>query len=179
MSCDEITGISYAKLLSILYQLCIAEKTGTLFITTSDNATVVFILREGLVTACTWEHERGLAALRKIKDLKTGHYVFSKNVFFSLQQHADLPTTAQILILLGHQVPENSPLLQRQVESSKCYRGATVACGEAEHDDKHSSIIYRGVVVDEDEVEEIEETTYALVPESAKEKRRTYRGCHY
>lgn len=182
MSCDEISGISYAKLLSILYQLCITEKTGTLFITTSDNATVAVILREGLITACAWDHERGLAAVRKIKELKMGHYVFSENIFFSLQQHDDLPTTAHILSLLGHEIPEDSPLLQREPEPTKCYRGATVMCDEAGHEHKHTSIVYRGVVMSEQEVEmeAAEEMAYTPVSsDSDKEKRRTYRGCHY
>ncbi|WP_353570159.1 hypothetical protein [Candidatus Albibeggiatoa sp. nov. BB20] len=181
MSCDEFTGISYAKLLSILYQLCVTEKTGTLFITTWDNATVAIILREGLVSACTWEHERGLAAVRKIREVKTGHYVFSENVFFSLQQHNDLPITAQLLNSLGHDIPDNSPLLQRQSESSKCYRGATIACDESAREEKHSPIVYRGVVMNEQEVEmeEAEDMAYTPMPSSNKEKRRTYRGCHY
>ena len=175
-----MSGVSYAKLLSILYQLCITEKTGTLFITTSDSSTVAIILREGLITACTWEHERGFAAIRKIKELKMGHYVFSENIFFSLQQHSDLPITAQILTLLGYEVAEDSPLYERQSEPAKCYRGATVMCDEAGYDDKHSPIIYRGVVMSEQdaELEQVEEMAYTPVT-SEKDKRRTYRGCQY
>lgn len=174
MSCDKIQGLSYAKLLAILYQLCVAKKTGTLFVTASNNLTVAVILREGLISACVCEHECGLAAVRKIKQLKTGHYVFSENVFFSLQQHTDLPTTAQIFILLGYQVPQDSPLLQRQLETAKCYRGATVMCDDSGRDDKHSPIIYRGVVMAE--IETVEEMTYTP---ALSDKRRTYRGCHY
>ncbi len=174
---NETNNVSYAKLLSALYQLCIAEQTGTFFVTAPDGVTVAFILRKGVVTACIWEHEQGLTALRRIKELKTGHYVFSENVFFSLQQHDDLPSTAQIFKLLGHLLPENSPLLKS--DSIKRYRGASVVCEQAlQHEEnKQPTIIYRGIKIDNQHAE-MEELACSPVTCSS-EKRYTYRGCHY
>jgi hypothetical protein len=136
--------MNYQKLLAILYNLCLAEKTGSLFITVASNISATIVLQQGVITACFYCHEQGLVAVKNIKQFKLVNYVFTEKILFSLQLHHDLPATSQILYLLGYKLPENSPLLRR-FENNKCYRGAMII----EELDKnppvtHKSHTYRG-----------------------------------
>jgi hypothetical protein len=93
---DGKTYLEYDGLMQELQRLCDEGRTGTMFITTTHNHSIRFILHEGQITSCVYRVKRGFDALDKIKSMEGGTYRFADDVFTSMDE-LNLPPTGEIL----------------------------------------------------------------------------------
>lgn len=92
--------LDYRDVLGEVRRLCAEGRTGTIFVTTSDNHAARFMLRGGAITAVLYGLQSGLAAVASITRITGGRLRYSEE----LPQHApqeDLPPTRDLLTLLG------------------------------------------------------------------------------
>lgn len=148
--------LSFHELMEQLVALCRRRSTGTLFIASEDNRAVSFVLKEGDIISCSFGHFRGISAVEQIKQLVAGSCSFSEKIFFSLMEETNLPSTMDILELLGYPCPdlaELESLSHSHKVASAVYRGAVVkveANGESSTvPPKKSLRMYRGQVVEQ------------------------------
>jgi len=138
--------LTYHEIMTQLIELCQQQATGTVLICTMRNQAISFILQQGKIIGCFFEHQRGLAALKRIKNITTGTYTFCQNVFFSYQ--SDEVKTLSIQELFNYLNIEYSG----DEKFTKLYRGATVVANEKNEKkaiEKHIRI-YRGVIITDD-----------------------------
>lgn len=98
MSSDEGL-LSYRELIGELRRLCAEGRTGTLFITTSDNHPVRFVVRTGAITAVMFRQQTGGAALASIKRIAGGRLNYSTELF-DYGPPQELPSTPELLTVL-------------------------------------------------------------------------------
>jgi len=103
----EQAPLSYSRLMAELGALCAADRTGTMFIATTDNHAARIGLRQGRIVALVFRNQRGLDALDHIRKITAGRWSFSDAVM-DRGELADLPDTA---LLLGLLTGEEPPLL--------------------------------------------------------------------
>jgi len=94
------TYLEYDGLMKELQRLCDQGRTGTMFITTTHNHSIRFILHEGNITSCVYRVKRGFDALEKIKSMEGGTYRFADDVFTTMDE-LNLPPTGEILSSLA------------------------------------------------------------------------------
>ena len=97
---DGQTYLEYDGLMKELKRLCDQGRTGTMFITTTHNHSIRFILHEGKITSCVYRVKRGYDALEQIKSMEGGTYRFADDVFTTMDE-VDLPPTSEILSSLA------------------------------------------------------------------------------
>jgi hypothetical protein len=94
------TYLEYDGLMKELQRRCDQGRTGTMFITTTHNHSIRFILHDGNITSCVYRVKRGFDALEKIKSMEGGTYRFADDVFTSMDE-LNLPPTDEILSSLA------------------------------------------------------------------------------
>jgi hypothetical protein len=151
-------NLTLSEILSELNQYCVKKMSGTLFMTTQDNRSAGFVFQEGKVVSCAYGHERGLAALEKIKQIEIASCAFSDKLIFSLVDNsAALPNTPAIFDYLGYRYQETleTPnVTANETESTKkTYRGILINESK-EKEEKNPSAhksrrIYRGQILDD------------------------------
>ncbi|MFO1423164.1 MAG: response regulator [Candidatus Competibacteraceae bacterium] len=103
----------FDRLVLELRRLCKEKQSGTLFITTKEDRSARFVIRDGTVIGVTYGDKHGPEAIPLVKNIKEGHYTFSGNrAFLSYAESTarPLPGTPEILQLLGIdlEIPANS-----------------------------------------------------------------------
>jgi len=93
-------GLGYRDLIGEVRRLSAEGRTGTVFITTSDNHSVRFMLRGGTIGAVGFGLQTGLAAVTSIARITGGRLSFSDGLL-QHESQAELPPTAELLTLLG------------------------------------------------------------------------------
>jgi len=93
-------GLGYRELIGEVRRLSAEGRTGTVFITTSDNHSVRFVLRGGTISAVGFGLQTGLAAVTSIARITGGRLSFSDGLL-QHESQAELPPTAELLTLLG------------------------------------------------------------------------------
>jgi len=102
----EAAPISYGELVKELGALCAANRTGTMFIATTDNQSARIGLREGEIVSVVFRTRRGLEAADHLRKITGGRFSFSKTIV-DRESSDDLPPTSALLALLAG---EASPL---------------------------------------------------------------------
>jgi len=97
---DGLSYLDYGELMQELQRLCDEGRTGTMFITTTHNHSIRFILHEGDITSCVYRVKRGFDALERIKSMEGGTYRFADDVFTTMDE-LSLPPTSEILSSLS------------------------------------------------------------------------------
>jgi len=93
---EEKTLVGYAEILAVLAGLCRSNRTGTLFVTTSDKHSVRFVLEDGQIVSCNYSMKRGRDAIPLLKTIKAGSYRFSDGIFSTITE-IPLPPTETLL----------------------------------------------------------------------------------
>jgi len=96
--------IPYGQLLSELGALCSAQRTGTMFIATSDNQSARIGLRQGQIVSLVFRTQRGLEAIDHIRKITAGRFSFS-DALVDRDASADLPGTPDLLVWLSGDAP--------------------------------------------------------------------------
>jgi hypothetical protein len=95
----------YRQLMTELRALCAAERTGTMFVATTDNHSARIGLRKGGIVSLVFRTQRGFEAVEHIRKITGGRFSFSDAVV-DKEPHADLPQTSELLaLLLGDESP--------------------------------------------------------------------------
>jgi len=102
----EAAPISYGELVKELGALCAANRTGTMFIATTDNQSARIGLRKGEIVSVVFRTRRGLEAADHLRKITGGRFSFSKTIV-DRESSDDLPPTSALLALLAG---EASPL---------------------------------------------------------------------
>ena len=102
----EAAPISYGELVKELGALCAANRTGTMFIATTDNQSARIGLREGEIVSVVFRTRRGLEAADHLRKIAGGRFSFSQTIV-DRESSDDLPSTSALLALLAG---EASPL---------------------------------------------------------------------
>lgn len=145
--------LMYHEIMSQVNQLCLNRETGTVFIRSNDNRAVGFILKQGEIISCYFGHERGVEALRSIKNIIFGTFAFSDNIFLSSQEDEITPLGTQLVFEeLGLEYLEELPALmdEKTATNTKIYRGAVVSedSSSTPKSQKSRRRVYRGKVFD-------------------------------
>jgi hypothetical protein len=102
--------MSYRQLMRELGALCVAKRTGTMFIATTDNHSARIGLRQGDIVSLVFRTQRGVDALDHLRKITAGRWSFSDAVV-DKATHAELPRTADLLaLLLGDESPLSPPV---------------------------------------------------------------------
>lgn len=96
MAAEEKSMLQYDQLMAELKRLCSEKRTGTMFITTSDNHSARFVLSNGDIVSCNYSMKRGFDALPLLKNIKAGSYKFAESLFSSMSE-IPLPPTNEFL----------------------------------------------------------------------------------
>jgi len=96
---DDGRDLTYRQLIGEVRRLCVQRKTGSVFITTSDNHSVRFALQSGAIVAISFRNQTGLEALAAIQRVLKGSLSFSSGLADPKPQ-AGLPPTPELLALL-------------------------------------------------------------------------------
>jgi hypothetical protein len=102
----ESAPISFGELVKELGGLCAAQRTGTMFIATTDNQSARIGLREGAIVSMVFRTRRGLEAADHLRKITGGRFSFSETIVDRVASE-DLPSTSALLALLAG---EASPL---------------------------------------------------------------------
>lgn len=102
----EAAPISYGELVKELSALCAANRTGTMFIATTDNQSARIGLREGEIVSVVFRTRRGLEAADHLRKIAGGRFSFSETIV-DRESSDDLPSTSALLALFAG---EASPL---------------------------------------------------------------------
>lgn len=160
---DAKKSLTLAEILTELNRYCAAGISGTLFITTQDNRSAGFVFQNKQILSCAYGHERGLAALEKLKQMTHGSCAFSDKLIFSIvDETATLPQTPDIFAYLGHSYQEHFADETADASTSnaateagkKTYRGVPVAetapAAKPPNNDNSNKPrrIYRGQILD-------------------------------
>lgn len=91
---EEKTMVGYEQILAVLTDLCGSNRTGTLFITTSDRHAAWFVLQDGKIVSCNYSVKRGRDAIPLLKTIKAGSFRFANGVFGAIARDPLPPTEA-------------------------------------------------------------------------------------
>ena len=100
---DEPGLMPHDRLIDELHALCVAGRSGTMFIITGENHAAQFVLRNGEIVYLTYRLLRGLDALPSMRIFTVGRYRFQDEPV----DRADpgLPPTPDLLALLSPRSP--------------------------------------------------------------------------
>lgn len=93
--------LPYAELLSEIGRLSQEGATGTLFVRTDEEHTARFAFQNGRIVGVAYRVTRGVAAFPLIRKIKRASVEFTPGVVFTVGDHESLPSTPQLLGLLG------------------------------------------------------------------------------
>jgi hypothetical protein len=102
----EPAPISFGELVKELSGLCAAQRTGTMFIATTDNQSARIGLHGGAIVSVVFRTRRGLEAADHLRKITGGRFSFSETIVDRVGSD-DLPSTSALLALLAG---EASPL---------------------------------------------------------------------
>ena len=74
----EPAPISFGELVKELSGLCAAQRTGTMFIATTDNQSARIGLHEGAIVSVVFRTRRGLEAADHLRKITGGRFSFSE-----------------------------------------------------------------------------------------------------
>jgi len=100
---DEPGLLPHDRLIDELHSLCVAGRSGTMFIITGENHAAQFVLRGGEVVWVTYRLSRGLDALPSMRTFTAGRYRFQDETVD--RTDPGLPPTPDLLVLL---IPEHT-----------------------------------------------------------------------
>ena len=106
----EAAPISYGELVKELGALCAANRTGTMFIATTDNQSARIGLRDGQIVSVVFRTRRGLEAADHLRKIAGGRFSFSDAVVDRVSSD-DLPPTPALLALLAGEASSLPPSL--------------------------------------------------------------------
>lgn len=90
------------RLIDELHSLCVAGRSGTMFIITGENHAAQFVLRGGAIVCLTYRLLRGLDALPSMRTFTAGRYRFQDEIVE--RTDPGLPSTPDLLAML---IPEH------------------------------------------------------------------------
>jgi len=96
----EPAPVPYRQIVTELAALCRAQRTGTLFIATTDNQSARIGLREGEISSLVFRNQRGLEAIIQLRKIVAGRINFTDTVM-DRGPRGDLPMTVDLLAMLG------------------------------------------------------------------------------
>ena len=96
----EPAPVPYRQIVTELTALCRAQRTGTLFIATTDNQSARIGLREGEISSLAFRNQRGLEAIIQLRKIVAGRINFTDAVM-DRGPRGDLPMTVDLLAMLG------------------------------------------------------------------------------
>ena len=105
MSHAVFTGLP--SLADTLANFCREGRSGSLRIVTNDNHTAFFGLIAGQIVAVRYRIRKGGRAIEQMLGVKSGSYTFSEGE--AVEAQGELPSTAEILALLGAANPDLPP----------------------------------------------------------------------
>src|SRR2546426_12300373 len=100
----EPAPVPYRQIVTELAALCRAQRTGTLFIATTDNQSARIGLREGEIFSLAFRNQRGLEAIIQLRKIVAGRINFTDAVM-DRGPRGDLPMTVDLLAMLGTEDP--------------------------------------------------------------------------
>src|SRR5256885_2892154 len=100
----EPAPVPYRQIVTELAALCRAQRTGTLFIATTDNQSARIGLREGEISSLAFRNQRGFEALISLRKIVAGRIHFPHAVM-DPGPRGDPPITVDLLAMLGTQGP--------------------------------------------------------------------------
>lgn len=122
---NEQTILNQTQLLHQLSELCLQQKTGTLFMIIQNDHAAGFVIKQGEITYCFFDHLQGVEALEQIKNITLAKCSFSEKILFSFIDHLNQLSTVDIFTILGYHY--EPPLDNQSTEKSvKIYRGNIV-----------------------------------------------------
>ena len=113
----EAAPISYGELVKELGALCAANRTGTMFIATTDNQSARIGLRDGQIVSVVFRTRRGLEAADHLRKITGGRFSFSEAVVDRVSSD-NLPPTPALLGLLAGEASPLPPSLPRAPSAS-------------------------------------------------------------
>lgn len=96
---DEPGLMPHDRLIDELHALCVAGRSGTMFIITRENHAAQFVLRNGEIVYLTYRLLRGLEALPSMRIFTAGRYRFQDEPVD--RADPELPPTPDLLALLS------------------------------------------------------------------------------
>src|SRR2546422_4475312 len=96
----EPAPVPYRQIVTELTALCRAQRTGTLFIATTDNQSARIGLREGEISSLAFRNQRGLEAIIQLRKIVAGRINFTDALMVP-GPRGDLPMSLRLLALLG------------------------------------------------------------------------------
>lgn len=108
--------ITYKEFIELVQSMLTEKKTGTVFVRTDDNHSVIIGVRDGNIVSLSCGPRFGLEAIPLIKHLKTGSYRVED---VAVDHHAEeLPTSGKILELLKARGDSATPVESQQAVHS-------------------------------------------------------------
>ncbi|MGH7415319.1 MAG: hypothetical protein ACREKJ_14065 [Candidatus Rokuibacteriota bacterium] len=104
---DDPDLLRHDQLIVELRALCAAQRSGTMFIITTENHAAQFVLRDGEIVGLTYRLLRGPDALAGMKSFTGGRYRFQDETIERTDPR--LPATADLLALL---IPERAAAME-------------------------------------------------------------------
>jgi hypothetical protein len=95
--------LPHDRLIDELHSLCVAGRSGTMFIITGENHAAQFVLRGGTIVCLTYRLSRGLDALPSMRTFTAGRFRFQDETID--RTDPGLPPTPDLLAMLSPEHP--------------------------------------------------------------------------
>lgn len=93
--------LSYTEITEQLWQRCADGDSGTLCIATSGNQSARILFQEGRIVAVSLGNRKGLAAIAKLREVRSGRCSFHKEALMHEGSAEKMPATERILQYLA------------------------------------------------------------------------------
>ncbi len=149
--------LNQTQLIQWLNELCLNQKTGTLFMSVHNSHAAGFVIKVGEITYCFFDHWRNHEALQHIKNIALAKCNFSEKVLFSFIDHSTQLSTINIFNELGYTY---EPLPNIAEKVTRIYRG---------------NIVYNNDFIEEN-LPKIADQLSSTETNDTKKAKRIYRG---
>ena len=98
----------YQEIMQNLQDYCENKNSGTLFITTTNNHSIRFVLKQGIIVFLAYRFKQGKDALPLIKKIESGVFSFKKDTFAGKDDPTLLDTDTILNALSNKKTPPKS-----------------------------------------------------------------------
>ena len=92
--------LEYAAIVDELEGCVMARKSGTFFVSTSDQHSIRIALRDGEVVSLAYRSTRGAAAIPLISAIRSGSVRFDATSIFPASKNEDVPSAITLIARL-------------------------------------------------------------------------------
>lgn len=93
----------YQEIIATLQDYCANQYSGTMFITTNNNHSVRFILKNGIIVFVAYRFQYGNEAIPLVQKIESGIFSFKKDIFVGKEDPTLLDTNTLLQILSNSQ----------------------------------------------------------------------------